>query len=197
MLVPLIDKLIGGGTNPNSLTTLGTLISIGSAVLFSLGHASWGGFFLLVSGVMDMLDGRVARGGSGPTKFGAFYDSTLDRLADAALFFGIAMYFIQGGLAENLVAAGVAISMMGMGFTLSISYARARAEGLGLDCKVGVAQRAERIVGLGLPSMIFGAGPDGLLLFGIILILTALAAITVVQRIVHVYRITDRGSSKL
>lgn len=197
LLDPLIKVLIGGDTNPNSITTLATLVAVASAVLFSVGHASWGGFLLLISGVLDILDGRVAREGGGPTKFGAFYDSTLDRIADAALFFGIAMYFLQGGLRQDLVAAGVAISMMGMGFTLSLSYARARAEGLGLECKVGVAQRAERILGLGFPMMFFGVGPDGLLLLGILVILTFLAAVTVFQRIVHVYRVTGGGSAKL
>jgi CDP-diacylglycerol--glycerol-3-phosphate 3-phosphatidyltransferase len=196
-LEPFIKLMIGGETNANNITTLGTLISVASAVSFSLGHLSWGGFLLLISGVFDMLDGRVARGGTGPTKFGAFYDSTLDRVADAALFFGIAMYFLQGGLREDLVAAGVAISMMGMGFTLSISYARARAEGLGLECKVGVAQRAERIIGLGLPMMLFGSAGEGMLLLGILVILTLLAAVTVVQRIWHVYKVTDGGKEKL
>lgn len=196
-LDPLIGLLIRAGANPNNLTTLGTLISIASAVAFSLGHASWGGFLLLLAGVFDMLDGRVARGGTGPTKFGAFYDSTLDRIADAALFFGIAMFFVQGGLRQDLVAAGVAIAMMGMAFTLSLSYARARAEGLGLECKVGVAQRAERILGLGFPMMFFGVGPEGLLLLGILVILTFLAAVTVIQRIWHVYKITGSGSEKL
>jgi CDP-diacylglycerol--glycerol-3-phosphate 3-phosphatidyltransferase len=196
-LEPLIKLLIGGETNANNITTLGTLLSVASAVSFSLGHLSWGGFLLLLSGVFDILDGRVARGGTGPTKFGAFYDSTMDRIADAALFFGIAMYFVQGGLREDLVAAGVAISMMGMGFTLSISYARARAEGLGIDCKVGVAQRAERILGLGFPMMLFGAAGEGLLLLVILVILTLLAAITVVQRIWYVYKVTEGGQEKL
>lgn len=196
-LDPVIKYLVAAETNPNHITTLATLISVASAVLFSVGHARWGGFVLLLSGVFDILDGGVAREGKGPTKFGAFYDSTLDRIADAALFFGIAMYFLQGGLRPNLVVVGVAISMMGMAFSLSLSYARARAEGLGVECKVGVAQRAERMLGLGFPMMFFGAGPDGLLLFGILVILTFLAAVTVVQRILHVYKVTDGGSAKL
>jgi len=78
---------------------------------------------------------------------------------------------------------------------LIVSYARARAEGLSLDCKVGIAQRAERILGLGIPSLFIGAGPDGLVLFGIVAILGLMAVITVVQRILHVYHVTRSQAS--
>lgn len=196
-LRPVVSRLIGGGINPNTLTTFGTLVSFASATLYAFGHVRTGGLVLLLSGVFDMLDGKVAREGNGATRFGAFYDSTLDRLADAALFFGIAMYFLAGGVPQQWVVPGVAVSMTGMASALTISYARARAEGLGMECKVGVAQRAERIIGMGVPSLVFGAGPGGVLLLVIVLVLSTLAVITVVQRIVHVYKLTNQGSARL
>jgi len=84
----------------------------------------------------------------------------------------------------------VLLCMLGVLSSLLVSYARARAEGLGLDCKVGIAQRAERILGLGLISLVVGAGPQALVLEGVVLILTLLSTITVVQRFVYVYRVT-------
>ena len=137
-----------------------------------------------------MLDGRVARGGNRVTPFGAFYDSTLDRVGDAALFGGIALYFVRGGVRADLETPALAAALVALASIQIVSYARARAEGLSLDCKVGIAQRAERILGLGVPSLFVGAGPDGLVLFAIVVILGVLAAITVVQRIVHVHRVT-------
>jgi CDP-diacylglycerol--glycerol-3-phosphate 3-phosphatidyltransferase len=169
---------------------VGTLILVGSAVAYGLGVVRLGGFLLLVSGVFDMLDGRVARKSGGTTKFGAFYDSTLDRIGEAALLGGITLFFVAGGVPQawRIPAAVTGITALSAG--LIVSYARARAEGLGLECKVGIAQRAERIIGLGLPTMVLGAGPNGFLLLGIVAILALLAVITVAQRIMHVRRIT-------
>jgi CDP-diacylglycerol--glycerol-3-phosphate 3-phosphatidyltransferase len=79
--------------------------------------------------------------------------------------------------------------------SLIVSYARARAEGLGIDCRVGLVQRAERIVGLGVPTVLFGAGPEGLLLFWIVAVLALASVITVVQRFVYVYQVTEGGGS--
>jgi CDP-diacylglycerol--glycerol-3-phosphate 3-phosphatidyltransferase len=95
---------------------------------------------------------------------------------------------------QQLLAAGIAIGALV--FSLLVSYARARAEGLGLECKVGIAARAERILLLGLPVVVFGPGKDGWLLFWIVVILALAAAITVVQRIIHVARVSGgRGGS--
>ena len=189
-LEPVIRRLIAAGVSPNVITTVGTVVLLGSGVAFGLGLVRVGGALLLLSGVGDMLDGRVARGGGRVTPFGAFYDSTLDRVGEAALFGGIALFFVRGHVAPGLAVPGLIASLTALSAGLIVSYARARAEGLGLNCTVGMAQRAERIVGLGVPSLFVGAGPQGWVLFGIVTLLALAAAITVVQRIVHVYKAT-------
>lgn len=190
LIDPIVNALIRSGTSPNVITTISTGVVLGAGVAYGAGQVRLGGVLLLLSGIGDMLDGRVARGGNRVTSFGAFYDSTLDRVGDAALFGGIAIYFARGGVPASLQTWALLAALVGLGATLIVSYARARAEGVGLDCQVGIAQRAERILGLGVPSLFVGAGPNGLVLFGIVAILALLAAITVVQRILHVRRIT-------
>jgi CDP-diacylglycerol--glycerol-3-phosphate 3-phosphatidyltransferase len=185
-LTPLASGLVAAGVRPNAITTVGTLILVGSAVAFAAGQIRLGAVLLLVSGVFDMLDGRVARAGGGETKFGAFYDSTLDRIGESALYGGIIVFFIRTGLPEAWMVAAVATTVVALAAGLIVSYARARAEGLGLECKVGIAQRAERVLGLGVPSLLFGAGPRGMLLFAVVAVLSVVAVITVVQRILHV-----------
>src|SRR2546427_4879395 len=107
LLGPLAAWLIRMHVRPTVLTTVGTLVVVGSAMTFALGKTRWGGFLLLFSGVFDMVDGRVAREGSMTTTFGAFYDSTLDRVGEAALFTGIAVYFLRGGVPAGRLTAAV------------------------------------------------------------------------------------------
>ena len=190
LLTPFVNALIRWNVSPNVITTVGTAVVLGSGVAFGMGQIRLAGVLLLLSGIGDMLDGRVARGGNRVTPFGAFYDSTLDRMGDAALFGGIAMYFVRGGVRPDLQVGALAAALVALAAVQIVSYARARAEGLSLDCKVGIAQRAERILGLGVPSLFIGAGPDGLVLLGIVVVLGLMAVITVVQRIVHVYYVT-------
>ncbi len=172
LLDPLAMAMIRYHVRPNLITTVGTLIVISSATAFAVGWVRWGGFLLLFSGVFDMVDGRVARRGDMTTTFGAFYDSTLDRVGEAALFSGIALYFLRGG------------------------DTRARAEGLGLTAKVGIAQRAERVLLLGAPTMFLGPGNHGTLLFWIVAVLAVATSVTVVQRVVYVARIAGGPASR-
>jgi CDP-diacylglycerol--glycerol-3-phosphate 3-phosphatidyltransferase len=190
MLTPLVERLISARVNPNAITSVSTAILVGSGIAFGYGQVRIGGLLLLLSGVGDMLDGRVARGGNVESRFGAFYDSTLDRIGESALYGGIAVYFVTGGVVPTWQVPALVVTLIALAAGLIVSYARARAEGLGLECKVGVAQRAERILGLGVPTLFFGAGSDGWLLLAVVGILAALAVITVVQRIVHVRRST-------
>ena len=184
---PLVARLIRSGVRPNTITTIGTGLVLVSGVAFGLGHIRIGGLLLLLSGVTDTLDGQVARGGAMVTKFGAFYDSTLDRVGDGATFIGIGAFFLTAPDVAYRTSAVIAC-MVAILSSLLVSYARARAEGLGVDCKVGIAQRAERIVGLGGASLLVGAGPRALVLEAIVALLAAASIITVVQRFVYVYR---------
>jgi CDP-diacylglycerol--glycerol-3-phosphate 3-phosphatidyltransferase len=172
---------------PNTITTIGTGLVLVSAVAFAAGHIRLGGLLLLLSGVADTLDGQVARGGAMVTRFGAFYDSTLDRVGDGATFIGIGAFLLTApDVAYRTLA--VILCMVAILASVLVSYARARAEGLGLDCKVGIAQRAERVLGLGLASLVFGAGQHALLLEAMVALLAIASIITVVQRFVYVYR---------
>jgi len=192
---PAARALIRGGVNPNTITTLGTLVVIGSGVAFGYGAIRLGGALLLLSGVFDILDGQVARQGGKITTFGAFYDSTLDRVGEGAVFTGLIFYFLTGPISVELRVPAIAAALVGLVASLLVSYTRARAESLGVECKVGIAARAERILLLGVPTVLFGAGPGrpGVLLFGIVVVLAIVSAITVVQRVAHVARVA-RGA---
>jgi len=193
---PMVEGLIRAGIRPNVITTIGTLLVVASAVAFGLGHVRLGGLLYLLSGVVDTLDGAVARANQQVTRFGAFYDSTLDRVGDGATFMGIAVFYLlapDGSVTHRELA--IIISMVAIIASLLVSYARARAEGLGIDCKVGMVQRAERIVGLSLPTLLWGAGPGGVVLFWIVAVLALTSVITVVQRFVYVYQVTEGAAA--
>lgn len=188
-LDPLAHLLIRMHVRPNVITTVGTLVVIASGVTFALGTIHWGGFLLLFSGLFDMVDGRVAREGNMTTTFGAFYDSTLDRVGESVLFTGIAVYFLSGGVPPERLTLAVVACCVALAASLLVSYTRARAEGLGLTCRVGIAQRAERVLLLGVPTLFFGAGSRGVLLFWIVVLLALATSITVVERVIYVARV--------
>jgi CDP-diacylglycerol--glycerol-3-phosphate 3-phosphatidyltransferase len=192
---PVARALIRSGVRPNTITTLGTLLVIGSGIAFADGAIRMAGFLLLFSGVFDILDGQVARQGGKITTFGAFYDSTLDRVGEGAVFSGLIFYFLTGPIPGNYTVPAIGVALIALVASLLVSYTRARAEALGVECKVGLAARAERILLLGLPALAFGAGPGppGVLLFWIVVVLAFVSAITVVQRVVHVARVA-RGA---
>jgi CDP-diacylglycerol--glycerol-3-phosphate 3-phosphatidyltransferase len=194
LLSPVAGWLIRMRVRPNTITSSSAIIVIGSGAAFGLDLPRLGALWLLLSGLLDVLDGQVARAGGMVSTFGAFFDSTLDRVGEAVLFAGIAIYF-QTAANQALPVLGVTLALAALTGSFLVSYTRARAEGLGLDCRVGLAQRPERILGLGAPTLFFGAGPHGELLLVIIAILTVLSWITVVQRVAHVYRATNGGES--
>lgn len=187
---PAVNRLIRSGVSPNLVTTVGALVVVASAVAFGSGWIRLGGGLLLFSGVVDTLDGQVARLGGRTSRFGAFYDSTLDRIGDGVTFFGIAIWMLTTpGVARPILWTVVCMVAVLSAFT--VSYQRARAEGLGLECKVGIAQRAERLIGVGLPTLLIGAGPGGIVLQVVVAVMALLSTVTVVQRFVHVYRVAD------
>lgn len=191
---PISEWLLRSHIRPNTLTTIGALLVVVSAAAYAFGWIRWGGVLLLASGVVDTFDGQVARRGGMESKFGAFYDSTLDRVGDGATFIGIAAYLLHApGVVWRIETA--VLCMVAILSSLLVSYARARAEGLGIDCKVGLVQRAERLLAIGIPSVLVGAGPNGIVLQVIVALLALLSTVTVVQRFVYVYKVSRDDSS--
>jgi CDP-diacylglycerol--glycerol-3-phosphate 3-phosphatidyltransferase len=195
LIGPVARALIRGNVSPNTITTLGTLLVVGSGVAFGYGAIRVGGVLLLLSGIFDILDGQVARQGGKITTFGAFYDSTLDRVGEGAVFAGLIFYFFTGPLPVDMKPRAIAAGLVALVASLLVSYTRARAEALGVENKVGIAPRAERILLLGVPALVLGAGPGrpGIVLFWIVAVLALVSAITVIQRVVHVARVA-RGA---
>ncbi len=173
-LAPIARKI---SLTPNMLTMLGFFITSVAAVTLPFNLMA-GGFLILLGGIFDMFDGIVARTNGKTSSFGAFLDSTLDRYSDSLIFCAVAVYFFQ----ENNLS-GVVFTIGTLVGALLISYVRARAEGLGIQCHVGLAERPERIV-----LLVVGCLTGWL--FHLIMLLFFLSHITVIQRIYHVYRKT-------
>jgi CDP-diacylglycerol--glycerol-3-phosphate 3-phosphatidyltransferase len=184
---PLTDSLARRRIHPNLLTTVGFLVTISSAFAFHQHHVRTAGFLILLGGFFDILDGRVARLTDLGSKFGAFYDSTLDRISEIAVFVGILSLYNDYRLELGDVGM-IYLIMLAMAGSLMISYTRARAESLGIDCRVGMMPRAERVVLIGGASLFFGESWDGLILKLVIGVLAVMTNLTAFQRIIWVYR---------
>ncbi|HSG82582.1 MAG TPA: CDP-alcohol phosphatidyltransferase family protein [Gemmatimonadota bacterium] len=189
VLRPIIDALVHRRVHPNVLSTIGFLITITSAFAFHSHHVRTAGLLILLGGSFDLFDGRVARATGLASSFGAFYDSTLDRMSEVAVYLGILSLYNDYRLELGDVGMIYAI-MLAMAGSLMISYTRARAEGLGIDCKVGLMQRGERVVLIGLASLMFGEDQNGLALRIVIYALAVLTNLTAVHRIIWVYKHT-------
>lgn len=187
IIEPLTQLLIRWKIHPNAITTSGFVTTVVGAYLYSLDHVRWAGLFVLLGGAHDIFDGRVARLRGMESKFGAFYDSVLDRISELALYIGLLTLYNRYQTSTADIGMIYAI-MLAMGGSMMISYSRAKAEALGLDCSVGLMQRAERVVLLGLGSVVFGLMWDKLVLSGVIVIVAVLTNVTAVHRIVWVYK---------
>jgi CDP-diacylglycerol---glycerol-3-phosphate 3-phosphatidyltransferase len=187
---PLGNLFLRMGISPNTVTFVGTLgVVAGALIFFPRGDLLVGVLVITAFVFSDMIDGYMARTSGQVTKFGAFWDSTLDRVGDAAIFGGLAMYFVGPG--DNDWFAALAIYCLSMGSITS--YARARAESLGMQAKVGIAERADRLVSIlvitGLADIVnlSGVGEDALLAIPVTLGVLALASTaTVIQRVIVV-----------
>jgi CDP-diacylglycerol--glycerol-3-phosphate 3-phosphatidyltransferase len=184
---PLTDWLARKRVHPNLLTTVGFASTVSAAFAFHSHDMRLAGFLVLLGGFFDILDGRVARLTALGSKFGAFYDSTLDRISEIAVFVG--MLSLYNDQRQDVGDVGmIYLIMLAMAGSLMISYTRARAESLGLDCRVGLMPRAERVVLIGASALFFGAAWDGLVLKIVIVILAITTNLTAFQRIVWVYQ---------
>lgn len=184
LMEPIAGVLVRIGISANALTTIGTLSTVIGGVAFAFGHMRLGGWIIAVTAIADALDGIVARRTGQVTVFGAFYDSTLDRVADGALLAGIAYFYASDPIHSSLPMLGVCLA--GIIGTFTVSYARARAEALGINAKVGVMQRAERVILLCVPQALFGLALDGWVLSVVVVILTVSAWYMAILRINHV-----------
>ncbi|MFN2384110.1 MAG: CDP-alcohol phosphatidyltransferase family protein [Gemmatimonadota bacterium] len=191
LLNPMVGALVRHRVHPNLISTIGFLVTLTAAVIIFQRELFWGFFVFLLGGMMDILDGRVARETGLASKFGSFYDSTLDRVSEIVLYFALYAYFRP--LPEYWwVGYLVICAMVG---SLMVSYTRARAEALGIECKTGMMQRPERVVLLGLGGLLMPVAawvrpeweyaPVLLAVGGIAL----LANFTTLERIYTVYKV--------
>jgi phosphatidylinositol phosphate synthase len=184
LLTPVGTALARTPVTPNALTITGTIgVSTGALALFPTGHLFAGTMVCTFFVLADMLDGTLARIKGTTGAFGAFLDSTLDRVADASVFAGLAAWFVLRG--NNKLLAAVALFCLVAG--ILVSYAKARAEGLGLRCDVGLAARSERLlIGLGATGL-SGLGVPYVLPVGL-WVLAAASVVTFGQRVVAVHQ---------
>jgi len=188
LLRPLARLFIKLGFTPDWLTLMGLAMNLGATAAFAKGYLRWGAAIMLLAGLCDILDGQVAREGRKETKFGALLDSTTDRYSEIFLYFGIGAYLIGR---DEWIACG--ILFFALSGSLMVSYVRARAEGLGEDCKVGFMQRPERIVALALGGLY---GHEGLVF--ILVVLAVTTNYTVIERLAHIRnKLKSAGSAPI
>lgn len=171
--------VVAGHITPNNLTVAGLVLSAGTIPLIVTGHFIMAALVLLAAGICDMLDGAVARISEKVTPFGAFLDSTSDRLSEGFVLCGIGIWYARH---DSFVMLGIVFVVLICSFL--VSYARARAEAVGLDCKVGFASRPERLVGLMIGLILANYH----VLVFMLCLLAVLTTWTVVVRILHVRR---------
>lgn len=188
VIAPVADWLVARRVRPNTITTIGTLCTCTAGAIFASGHIRTGGWFLGLTALFDVLDGTVARRTGQSSTFGAFYDSTLDRVADGFLLGGLVVFYAAHPVHASDVM--VVVAVLGLIATFLTSYTNARAEGLGFSARVGVLQRPERITLLSAPQAFFGLALNGWVLAGIVCLLTVTAWVTFFQRMAYVHRIT-------
>jgi CDP-diacylglycerol--glycerol-3-phosphate 3-phosphatidyltransferase len=181
LLEKIVNALAATGVHPNALTFIGLVINIWAAVLFANGRFPAAGGVMILAGLFDMVDGRVARVQGRVTRFGAYFDSNIDRYSDLALYLGLLWYYAGIGRGRYAILVGVA-----MAGSVMVSYTRARAESLIRECKAGFFERPERIV-----LLIIGALADRMA--PALWLLAIGPNITVIHRIVHTWREIQAG----
>ena len=175
---PIARAISRLGISPNWMTMLGLVANVAVALLIARGYLRVGGVLTILASLFDAFDGALARLSGQTSSFGAFLDSTLDRFSEAVVYLGLLLYYAQQGRRmEVILIYGTIVG------SLMVSYTRARAEGLGLQCRVGLLTRAERVCLL-IIGLIAGIMP------WMLWPLAVLTNVTVVQRVVYVWRIT-------
>lgn len=183
----MVTPLARTGITPNALTVAGLVLNIAAGAVLASGEWVVGGALVLIAGAFDMFDGALARVLNQKTDFGAFLDSTLDRYSEVAVLVGLQIGFLHDESVAGYRLIGIAIGAVILANSLMISYARARAEGLGLDCEVGWFQRPERVTFTGIATML----PTPFMMIGLATLAVG-TLWTVGQRIHHVWQLTER-----
>ena len=191
VLRPVVRLALALRITPNTVTVIGVLITAAAAIVITQGWLIAGAVILVVGSLLDAVDGALARATGGGTPFGSFLDSTLDRASEAILYLGVAGYYLTTSAAP---ATPVLLAMLALAGSFLVSYSHARAQGIGLSASVGLAPRTERLVliigGIGVAGLGFAPG-----LIGALVIIVALTAATVIQRIWHVWRLSTAVAS--
>ncbi len=176
LIEPSTQYLVKKRFKPDVLTMVGFALNLVAALLFGLDMLRWAGVMVLLAGIFDLLDGQVARAGRTATTFGALLDSTVDRYSEIVVWFGMVVSFIRAG--SLWTSSALFFALAG---SLMVSYVRARAEGLGEECKVGFMQRPERVVAIGVGALV---GQIGLTVA--VWVIAVLSNYTALHRVLHV-----------
>ena len=185
---PAVRLLAALGFTPNAITLSGLLVAGGGALAIGRGWLAFGGILLVLAGAFDLLDGALARHSGKESRFGALLDSTTDRVSEAAVLLGLLVFYMTRSSTLGVVL--VYVALFG---SVMVSYVRARAEGLGVECKVGVMTRSERVA-LMVAALMVGQWWQPALMVALVVI-AALTTITTVQRVLHVKRVMARDGS--
>ena len=180
---PLKTVLVKSRLKPNTLTWIALAISIIAAGTIATNHPIIGGFLVLVSGLFDIMDGALARLTNQATRFGALLDSTFDRVSDSILLLGLLVLYVRNGGTIEIVLIFLALIA-----SLLTSYVRARAEGIGINCPVGLFTRTERVIILALGLLLNPLYEFSILI--VLMVLVVLGFVTVGQRLVYVWQQT-------
>jgi CDP-diacylglycerol--glycerol-3-phosphate 3-phosphatidyltransferase len=185
LLSPVAALLLRLGVSPDAVTLVGTLgVSVGALWLYPTGHLLAGTLVITAFVFSDTVDGIMARSSGRSSSWGAYLDSTLDRVGDAAVFGGLVLWFTGGG--DDRLTAVLALACLCLGAV--VSYAKARAEGLGMTADVGIAERADRLVAVLGTTGLVGLGLPRVVLTAVLALLALASLVTVVQRMLEVRR---------
>ena len=181
---PVARLLARLGLTPNLVTLIGLAIAGAGAYLIATGHWWGGGLIVLFAGAFDMFDGALARATGKASDFGALLDSTIDRVSEAVVLLGLLAFYLSSN--DDLGSILVYVALVG---SIMVSYMRARSEGLGIDCKVGVMTRPERVVAIGTALIVGHWLPITMLV--VLSVIGALTTVTAVHRLVHTSRMIN------
>ena len=186
---PVASWLARLGVSPNAVTLAGLAGAGASAYLLSIGLLWAGGVALLAAGALDLFDGALARATDRVSKFGALLDSVVDRLSEIAILLGLLVFYLSSSSTP-----GVLLVYLALAGSLMVSYLRARAEGLGIECRIGFMTRPERVAALGVGTIVGQFSPIVLLI--VLGAIAGLTLLTMVQRIYHIWRTVNVDGSE-